>query len=199
LKRGAPDRAGAIPAALLAFVLVPTLALAPIAARHKPKTPPVTSSGPRPAPAIDLARWINSKPLKPADLKGKVRLVEFWTLGSVSCRNTVMAMRELHSTYAKRGLVVIGVHSPEFPAERDSAAVAAAVAKYEIQFPVALDNDHLVFNAFKNRYWPALYLIDRKGFVCATHVGELHGGTRAWRNFCDVIDSTLVGKEPQKS
>jgi len=101
-------------------------------------------------------------------------------------------MREIHGLYAKRGLRVLGIHAPEFAREHDSVAVAAAVKQHGIAFPVGLDNDHAVFDAFKNRYWPALYLIDRNGVIRSTHIGELHVGTRAWSNFCAAIESTLV-------
>jgi thiol-disulfide isomerase/thioredoxin len=160
----------------------------------KAKKPPANR---RIAPEITLSRWINTKPLTPADLSGTPRLVEFWTFDCVNCRNTVAAMREMHGLYAKRGLRVLGIHAPEFARERDSAAVAAAVRREGIVFPVGLDNDHAVFNAFRNRYWPALYLIDRKGVIRSTHVGELHVGTRAWNNFCAAIESTLVGAPPR--
>ncbi len=144
------------------------------------------------APEINLTRWINTTPLTPADLTGTPRLVEFWTFGCANCRNTVMAMREIHGLYAKRGLRVMGIHAPEFAHERDSAAVAAAVKSHGITFPVGLDNEHAVFDAFKNRHWPALYLIDRRGEIRSTHIGELHVGTRAWINFCAAIESTLA-------
>ena len=161
--------------------------------------PPAPSAGPRVAPPLESKSWINSKRLTHADLDGKVRVVEFWSIGCVNCQNTVIAMRELHGLYAKKGIVIVGVHSPEFPRERDSTAVAAAVAKSGIRFPVALDNDHKIFDAYKNRYWPALYLIDRKGIVRATHVGELHVGTRAWNNFTAAIDSVLAWKGDRRT
>lgn len=150
------------------------------------------------APEIKLSRWINSKPLTPADLSGKPRLVEFWTFDGADCRNTVMAMREIHGLYAKRGLHVLGIHAPELPHERDSTAVAAAVKEQGIAFPVGLDNDHAVFKAFRNRYRPALYLIDRKGVIRSVHIGELQVGTRAWNNFCAAIESTLVAAPPRR-
>jgi len=182
--------------AVAASLLLLAAAAATIAAKPAPRA---SASGPRKAPAIDLKRWINTKRLAPRDLEGKVRLVEFWTFGCVNCQNTILAMRELHGLYAKKGLLVLGVHSPEFPRERDSSAVAAAVKKAGIGFPVALDNDHVVFDAFKNRYWPALYLIDRQGIVRATHAGELHVGTRAWTNFCAAVESTLVARTERRS
>lgn len=150
------------------------------------------------APEIRLTQWINTKPLPPSELAGTPRLVEFWTFDCVNCRNTVLAMRELHSLYAKRGLRVLGIHAPEFARERDSAAVAAAVKREGITFPVGLDTDHAVFNAFKNRYWPAIFLIDRSGKIRSRHIGELHVGTRAWTNLCAAVESTLVVPAPRR-
>jgi thiol-disulfide isomerase/thioredoxin len=198
--RGGPPAAIVGPAVALLFALACAgeTGAGPIVAKRAKSKPPPVSSGLKPAPAIDLKRWINTKPLRPADLEGKVRLVEFWTFGCVNCQNTVMAMREIHGLYAKKGLLVLGIHTPEFPKERDSVAVAAAVREQGIGFPVALDNDYATFRAFKNRYWPALYLLDRKGIVRATHVGELHVGTRAWSNFCAAIEQQLAGKEPPR-
>ena len=185
-------RAAATLAAIL--ILAGVVGATGITARHRKPRPPATPASVRQAPPIDLKSWINTKRLTPADLKDKVRLVEFWTFGCVNCQNTVLAMREIDGLYSRKGLVVLGIHSPEFPAERDSTAVAAAVRKAGIRFPVALDNDHRVFNAFKNKYWPALYLVDRSGDIVARHIGELHTDTRAFRNLCAAIDSALVAR-----
>ena len=165
-------------------------ARAPKRSKAKPK------AAARQAPEIDLARWINTKPLSTAELSGTPRLVEFWTFDCVNCKNTVPAMRELHSRYGNRGLRVLGIHAPEFAHERDSAAVAAAVKREGIRFPVGLDTDRKVFDAFKNRHWPALFLIDRTGSIRVRHIGELHVGTRAWNNFCAAVESTLVVRAP---
>ncbi|HEU4724863.1 MAG TPA: redoxin domain-containing protein, partial [Candidatus Eisenbacteria bacterium] len=147
-----PNRGAA--AALAAALILSTL-LADGTSNARPST---QSKSKKPAaerllvaPEIKLARWINTKPLTAADLKGTPRLVEFWTFDCVNCRNTTPAMRELHARFGKRGLRVLGIHTPEFAHERDSAAVAAAVKREGIRYPVGLDNDHAVFDGFKNR------------------------------------------------
>ncbi|HET9950893.1 MAG TPA: redoxin domain-containing protein [Candidatus Eisenbacteria bacterium] len=195
MNRSGKRRAGAAAAAAILLGLAGLLA---IGAKPKPAPTP-KSSGLRVAPPIDLESWINTKRLKPADLDGKVRVIEFWTLGSAHCQNSVLAMRELYGLYAKKGALVVGVHSPMSPRERDSVAVAGAVAKNGIRFPVALDSDRKAFDAFKNRDWPILYLLDRKGVVRATHVGELQVGTRAWNNFRAAVDSVLAWKTERRS
>jgi hypothetical protein len=111
----------------------------------------------------------------------------------------VPAVREIQYLYAKRGLVVLGIHTPEFPAERDSVAVAAAAKELGLTFPIALDNDSVVWNAFKNRYWPAFYLIDREGAIRTSHIGELHVKTRAWSNFLASIEEVLEEKKPPRT
>lgn len=182
-----------------ALALLVTVGLGALGAKHRGAPPRAPSTGERLAPPIDLAGWINTKPLSPADMKGKVRLVEFWTFGNANCQRTILAMREIHGLYAKKGLLVLGIHSPEFPRERDSTALAAAVRRNGIGFAVALDPDRRVFDAFENRAWPALYLVNRKGRIVATHVGELSVGTRAWRNLCAAIDSAFVAREVRPS
>src|SRR5207247_2844055 len=119
-------------------------------------------AGPR-APTITASRWFNSVPLTADKLQGKVRLVEFWAFECINCARTIPAMRALHERFAGPDVVVIGVHTPELKAERDPLKVAEAIKKYEIRYPVAIDNDHSIWRAFDNRYWPALYVVDRHG------------------------------------
>ena len=100
-------------------------------------------------------------------------------------------MRELHQTYKERGLLVIGVHSPEFDHEKDGGNLRAAIAKQGIPFPVLVDNDFAIWKAFGNQSWPALYLIDRAGIIRDTHSGELHVGTAAWDRLKGEIEELL--------
>jgi len=129
-----------------------------------------------PFPATESAAWINSPPLSLAALRGKVVLVEFWTFGCSNCRNTLPWVKATAADYASQGLVVVGVHTPEFAYERMPAAVARAVRDLGIQYPVMLDPDSAYWNLMHNRYWPAFYLIDRQGRIAATAIGELHHG-----------------------
>ena len=125
-----------------------------------------------PAPEISGQSWINSKSLTLAELKGKVVLLEFWTFGCVNCRNIEPYVKSWHKQYADQGLVVVAVHAPEFSYERSLANVQRYVRERGITYPVAIDNDFATWNRYKNRYWPALYLIDKRGIVRYLRIGE---------------------------
>jgi len=116
--------------------------------------------------------WINSAPLKPADLRGKVVLVEFWTFTCINWRRESPYVRAWSRRYGDKGLVVIGVHSPEFEFEKSSSNVRRAVKEIGIDYPVAVDSGMGVWSAFGNEYWPALYFIDATGHIRGRHFGE---------------------------
>jgi thiol-disulfide isomerase/thioredoxin len=118
--------------------------------------------------------WLNGAP--PA-LDGHPVLVEFWTFGCYNCRNMLPWMKAVHERYAAGGLAIVAVHTPEFPTERDAATVANAVRRLAIAYPVLLDPDARIWAAFANRYWPAVYLYDRRHRLVDTAIGELHLGT----------------------
>lgn len=140
-------------------------------------------------PEIRADAWLNGAPVD--GLRGRVRLVEFWTFGCINCVRTVPAIREIHHLYSGRGLVVVGVHSPEFEQERDVAAVRDAVARMEIPYLVAVDTDFRLWNAFGNRYWPTTYLVGRDGTILWRHIGELHPNTAAWQEAVARIEHAL--------
>jgi thiol-disulfide isomerase/thioredoxin len=119
-----------------------------------------------------IGNWFNSAPLKMADLRGKVVLVDFWTYGCVNCVNTLPHVAELYAKYKDRGLVVVGVHTPEFPFERSASNVQAALKRHGIVYPVAQDNDSQTWNAYRNQYWPAQYIVDQTGKIVFQHDGE---------------------------
>ncbi len=130
-------------------------------------------SNPYPAPAIeDISAWINSSPLKLSDLKGKVVLIDFWTYSCINCVRTLPYLVDWYNKYNHKGLVIIGVHTPEFEFEKDVNNVKNAVKTYGIKYPVALDNNFVTWQNFENRYWPAHYLIDKNGNVVYQHFGE---------------------------
>lgn len=135
-----------------------------------------------PAPELVEAReWIGSPMHSLASLRGRVVLVNFWTFGCRNCRNTLPALRDWHERYAARGLVILGVHSPEFGWERGREAVEAAVRRHRIPYAVVLDDDMRSWDAYGNRYWPAFYFIDRRGTIRFVRFGE--GGyaqSEAW-------------------
>ncbi len=104
---------------------------------------------------------------------------------------TIPAVRELYNRYQDRGFVVIGMHSPEFQYEHDVNNVKDAIARLDVPYPVALDNDFAVWNAFHNRYWPSLYLVDKRGVIRYNHIGELHQNTGDWTEITEKIDALL--------
>jgi thiol-disulfide isomerase/thioredoxin len=130
----------------------------------------------KPAPEISSPSWFNSKALTLAELKGKVVLLEFWTFGCWNCRNVEPFIKAWHQKYAAQGLAVIAVHAPEFSHERVLANVQRYLREHAINYPVAIDNDFITWNRYNNRYWPALYLIDKRGIIRYLRVGE--GGYR---------------------
>lgn len=116
--------------------------------------------------------WLNSDPLKLADLHGKVVIVEFWTFGCYNCKNVVPSLRAWHHSYSDEGLVIIGVHTPEFGFERELENVEQALIDQDIPYAVALDNDWQTWRAYNNRYWPAKYFIDKAGNLRHVAIGE---------------------------
>lgn len=124
-----------------------------------------------------LGPWINSPPLSLAQLKGKVVLVDFWTHACVNCIRTLPHLQQLHERYARQGLVIVGVHSPEFAFERDTDNVRAAIKRHGLTYAVAQDNGFATWTAWRNLYWPAQYLVGPDGRVVMRHFGE--GGEAA--------------------
>lgn len=124
------------------------------------------------APEITNKTWLNSEPKRMADLRGKVVLVEFWTFGCYNCRNVEPYVKDWHRKYADKGLVVIGVHSPEFGYERDLKNVKQHIQQNDIRYAVPIDNDFTTWDRYGNRYWPAFYLIDKQGIIRYTRFGE---------------------------
>ncbi|WP_434558944.1 cytochrome c biogenesis protein DipZ [Pseudomonas sp. R1-6] len=124
-------------------------------------------------PSLDGAvQWLNSPPLSSESLRGKVVLVDFWTYDCINCQHTLPYVNEWAKKYEKDGLVVIGVHTPEYGYEKIIDNVRAQVRKLDIQYPVAIDNRYAIWRAFNNQYWPAHYFIDAKGQVRYSHFGE---------------------------
>ncbi len=158
----------------VAFAAVPWLASPGATAGLYP-----VSGRPAPAPEFtqtEADRWINSRPLKLADLRGKVVLIDFWTFDCWNCYRSFPWLKDLARRWGPRGLQVVGIHSPEFGYERDPASVRRKVARFGLKYPVMLDNDFRYWRAMGNRYWPAYYLIDKQGRVRGSYDGETHQG-----------------------
>jgi thiol-disulfide isomerase/thioredoxin len=124
-------------------------------------------------PSFDGATgWLNSPPLTPEELRGRVVLVDFWTYTCINWLRTLGYVRAWHEKYREQGLVVIGVHTPEFPFEQDADNVREAVMEMNVEYPVALDPNYEVWNAFANHYWPAVYIADAEGRIRHHQFGE---------------------------
>jgi len=129
------------------------------------------SLGPMP-PLNGAVQWLNSPPLDREALKGKVVLVDFWTYDCINCRRSLPHVNSWAKRYADQGLVVVGVHTPEYDYENDIDNVREQVARLGIQYPVAIDNRYAIWNAFGNQFWPAHYFVDARGQVRFVHFGE---------------------------
>jgi cytochrome c biogenesis protein CcdA/thiol-disulfide isomerase/thioredoxin len=123
-------------------------------------------------PLNGLGPWFNSPPLTNQQLKGKVVLIDFWTYSCINCLRTLPYLKAWDAKYRKDGLVIIGVHAPEFAFEREPANVAKAIQDLGVRYPVALDNRYVLWNALKNQYWPAHYFVDAQGRIRYFHHGE---------------------------
>jgi thiol-disulfide isomerase/thioredoxin len=119
-----------------------------------------------------IERWLNSEPLTMEALRGKVVLVEFWTFACSNCLHLLPHVSAWHDAYEERGLIVVGVHTPETSFEQLDEQLERALARHRILFPVAQDNAYATWKAWDNHYWPAIYLVDRRGNVVFSHFGE---------------------------
>src|ERR671911_2636445 len=125
------------------------------------------------APEFDkITGYINTEPINFSDLKGKVVLVDFWTYSCINCIRTIPYLVEWNEKYADKGLVIVGVHAPEFEFEKNVDNVKVAVKKFGIKYPVIQDNDKGTCNAYENQYWPQKYIVDNEGFIRYDHIGE---------------------------
>lgn len=123
-------------------------------------------------PLVGATGWINTPPLSDKELRGKVVLLDFWTYSCINCLRTLPYLKAWDEKYRAQGLVILGVHAPEFAFEKDISNVERAVRELGITYPVALDNNYAIWNAYQNRYWPAHYLIDARGHIRHQHFGE---------------------------
>ena len=145
---------------IAALFLTPTAKAAGVGQR----APDFTGGGP----------WFNTggKALTLADLKGKVVAVEMWTAGCYNCRNVIPSLRQWDARYRDKGLMIVGVHSPEFSHEHSEQYVRDSVAKLGIRYAVVMDNGFKIWKAYNNIYWPTIYIVDKKGVVRYSHIGE---------------------------
>ena len=136
----------------------------------------------RPAPElVGLLAWINSEPLTLESLRGNVVLIDFWTYTCINCIRTFPFLKAWHEKYADKGLVILGIHSPEFEFEKKLENVEAAAVRHGLEYPIALDSDHATWTAYRNSWWPRKYLVDQDGVVRYDHIGEgAYEETEGW-------------------
>jgi thiol-disulfide isomerase/thioredoxin len=158
-------------AAVIAAAVLFTVVSNPPAATTATQVSPVSERSEAPG-FTGIDGWLNSPPLTLADLRGKVVLIDFWTFSCVNCVRTLPHLKVLYDAYRQDGFVIVGVHSPEFDFEKVPANVAAAVQRLGITWPVAIDSEMATWNAYRNQFWPAEYLLDQQGRVAYTSVGE---------------------------
>ncbi len=157
-----------------------------IARLDKPIPVTTEEKGRAAPPLAGATHWLNSTPLTNEVLRGKVVLVDFWTYSCINCLRTMPYIKAWNEKYRDQGLVIIGVHAPEFSFEKDQRNVEQAIRDLGITYPVAMDNDYAIWNAYKNEYWPAHYLIDAQSKIRHQHFGE-----GAYRETEQMIQSLL--------
>ena len=135
--------------------------------------------------------WINSPPLNDQQLKNRPVLVMFWTYGCYNCRNSLAWINDINARFADRGLLVLGVHTPEFAHERDRQRVEAKTKEYGIKFPVMIDNDFTYWKEMNNQWWPSFYLADGNGIIKGAFIGETHLGTDKSVKIIALIEDLL--------
>jgi thiol-disulfide isomerase/thioredoxin len=168
---------------LTSLALVAALGLAGVA-QAAPKAPEFTHSS--------QAEWLNSTPLRLSQLRGKVVLIEFWAFECVNCRRTQPWLHAIQQRYADKDFVIVSVHTPELPEERSIANVRTAIAEQRITNPVMVDGDYSYWNAMKNQYWPAFYVIDKRGRIAARAIGEMLVGEARAQELEQAIEEQLA-------
>ena len=147
----------------------------------------------KPAPDFPAdAVWLQGGPLKPADLRGRVVVVTFWTNGCINCVRNYPLYREWAARYADKKFTLVGVHTPEFASEAPAEVVRATAKENKLTFPVVLDSDMAIWKQWNNKYWPAIYVLDKKGRVRHAWDGELHLKTEGEKKFAAQIEALLA-------
>ncbi|CAN5215272.1 hypothetical protein BH18THE2_BH18THE2_07720 [soil metagenome] len=146
---------------------------------------------------VEINGYINAAPIKLADLRGKVVLVDFWTYTCINWIRTIPYLVDWNEKYADKGLVIVGVHTPEFEFEKNIDNVKTAVDRFGLKYPIIQDNDKGTWNAYENRYWPRMYLVDGEGYIRYDHIGE--GGYAETEKAIQLLlqeRAALMGKDP---
>lgn len=159
----------------------------------KPDAEPVITEGKKYTEFVNPSGFVNSEPFTLADYIGKkIIVLEFITYSCINCQRTFPYMKSWHEKYEKDGLLVVGIHTPEFSYERDKDNVVTAMKKEGITFPIVMDNDYQTWNAYANRFWPHRYVIDYSGNIVFDHIGE-----GAYAQTDEVIQQLLAGNKTE--
>lgn len=142
-------------------------------------------------PSLDPSSWAGPA-TSLSSSRGRVVLLNVWTFGCINCQRTLPWVQGIAERFAGKGVSVIGVHSPEFDREKNRKKVEEARKRHGLTYPSFIDNGHLYWNALRNRYWPAIYLIDKKGRIRRVQVGEVHEGDAAARSLERAIETLLA-------
>jgi thiol-disulfide isomerase/thioredoxin len=173
-----------------------SVSAAPIATARVAGRDPVSAGAARPAPAWQNTSWLNTDaPISLSALRGRVVLLNFWVFTCHNCTNTLPALRVLDDQYRKRGLSIIGIHTPEFPpyaGEHDRDNVARALVKHRLSYPIAQDNDRATWHRYGIRYWPSFVLIDKNGQIRHEGYGEFHVGDASHADWERRINALLA-------
>ena len=153
----------------MAAVLCGLALVAGVAARSEPVDRALQIRAPE---IVGGVKWINSKPLTLVELRGKVVLIDFWEYTCLNCIRTFPYLKQWHEKYADKGLVIIGVHTPEFAFAGETENVEQAVKRFGMKHPVVLDTNYIIWHSYANRYWPAKFMVDKDGYVRYFHFGE---------------------------
>ena len=173
-----------IAAVVLVFAVQRTGGAKTYTIEQAPPAPEFTHRGPD--------DWINSTPLRLADLRGRVVLLDFWTFECWNCYRSFPWLKSVEQRFADRELTVIGVHTPEFERERNRANVVRKVKEFALDHPVMIDNDFSYWGAVGNRFWPTFYLIGKQGRIRSVYVGETHSGDRKAKAIEERITALLA-------
>jgi thiol-disulfide isomerase/thioredoxin len=158
--------------ALPALGLTLLIGLGLVSGASQAQSSPVTLGTPAPAWTVG-GQWLNSKPLTPKDLRGKVVIVNFWVYSCINCHNSLPTLRAWYKKYQNQGLEIVGIHTPEFESDKPISNVQAALKRDNVTWPVMQDNQSKTWASYNNQYWPAFYLLDRQGMVRYYHAGEI--------------------------
>ncbi len=140
---------------------------------------------------VDENAWFNSKPLRSENLRGKVVLIDVWTYGCWNCYNSFPWLRSVEAKFADQDFTVVGIHTPEFAHEKERNNVLKKIEEFELHHPVMMDNDKAYWRALRNRYWPAYYIVDKKGNIRDAFIGETHEGDRRAKKIEKLITKLL--------